>query len=94
MLTKALGDDRAATLIRASSRRRHRLASRALKGWTPHRGRPDPQTNTRKSSPPSHCALDYDHAGEILGSSTERLRNDVLLRIATLEGVQPERCAS
>jgi len=33
--------------------------------------------------------LDPDHASEILNLFTERLRNDVLLRIATLEGIQP-----
>jgi len=33
--------------------------------------------------------LDRDQASEILSCLTERLRNDVLLRIATLEGVQP-----
>ena len=33
--------------------------------------------------------LDFDHSGEILKHFTERLRNDVLLRIATLDGVQP-----
>ncbi|SEK69318.1 flagellar motor switch protein FliG [Nitrosovibrio tenuis] len=33
--------------------------------------------------------LDRDQASEILGELTEQLRNDVLLRIATLEGIQP-----
>src|SRR3569832_533318 len=33
--------------------------------------------------------LERDQACEILGCFTERLRNDVLLRIATLSGVQP-----
>jgi len=33
--------------------------------------------------------LDADHASEILGYFTERLRQDVMLRIATLDGVQP-----
>jgi flagellar motor switch protein FliG len=33
--------------------------------------------------------LEYDQAGEVLKHFTERLRNDVLLRIATLDGVQP-----
>lgn len=33
--------------------------------------------------------LDYDQASEILAMFTERLRNDVMLRIATLDGVQP-----
>jgi flagellar motor switch protein FliG len=33
--------------------------------------------------------LEYDQAGEILKHFDERLRNDVVLRIATLDGVQP-----
>jgi flagellar motor switch protein FliG len=33
--------------------------------------------------------LEFDQAGEILKHFTDRLRNDVLLRIATLDGVQP-----
>ncbi|TAK89949.1 MAG: flagellar motor switch protein FliG [Burkholderiaceae bacterium] len=33
--------------------------------------------------------LERDHAAEILNKFTERTRNDVLLRIATLEGIQP-----
>jgi flagellar motor switch protein FliG len=34
--------------------------------------------------------LEPDQAGDILALLSERLRNDVMLRIATLEGVQPE----
>lgn len=33
--------------------------------------------------------LDSDHAAEVLGFLSERVRPDVLLRIATLEGIQP-----
>lgn len=33
--------------------------------------------------------LDRDQASEILGQLPEQLRNDILLRIATLEGIQP-----
>jgi len=33
--------------------------------------------------------LDADHASEILGYFSDRLRQDVMLRIATLDGVQP-----
>jgi flagellar motor switch protein FliG len=33
--------------------------------------------------------LDADHASEILSNFTDRLRQDALLRIATLDGVQP-----
>lgn len=34
--------------------------------------------------------LEKDHASDILNHFTERLRNDVVLRVATLEGIQPE----
>jgi flagellar motor switch protein FliG len=34
--------------------------------------------------------LEMDHASNILNNFAERLRNDVVLRIATLEGIQPE----
>jgi hypothetical protein len=34
--------------------------------------------------------LAHDHASEILNQFSERLRNDVVLRVATLEGIQPE----
>ena len=33
--------------------------------------------------------LERDHASEVLGQLAERTRNDVLLRIATLDGIQP-----
>jgi flagellar motor switch protein FliG len=33
--------------------------------------------------------LDADQAAEVLAAFSERLRNDVMLRVATLEGVQP-----
>lgn len=33
--------------------------------------------------------LDRDHASGVLGGFDERLRNDVVLRIATLDGIQP-----
>ncbi len=33
--------------------------------------------------------LDHDQSAEIVAAFPERLRNDVLLRIATLEGIQP-----
>ena len=33
--------------------------------------------------------LDYDHAAAVLKTFTERQRNEVLVRIATLDGIQP-----
>ncbi|CAN5125908.1 flagellar motor switch protein FliG [soil metagenome] len=37
--------------------------------------------------------LERDHASSILGLLTERTRNDVLLRVATLDGIQPAALA-
>ena len=34
--------------------------------------------------------LERDHASEVLKNIPERLRNDILLRIATLDGIQPK----
>ncbi len=33
--------------------------------------------------------LDADHAAEVLGALPERIRHDILMRVATLQGVQP-----
>jgi len=88
MLTKALGDDRAANLLS------HILGGdtagiEALK-WI------DAPTiaDLIKDEHPQIIAtilvhLEFDQAGNVLKCFTDRLRNDVLLRIATLEGVQP-----
>ena len=90
MLTKALGDDRAANLI---SRILHGDDTAGIEGlkWM------DPGTvaDMIRNEHPQIIAtilvhLEYDHAGDILKLFTERLRNDVLLRIATLDGVQPQ----
>jgi len=34
--------------------------------------------------------LERDHSSEVLQSMSDRMRNDVLLRIATLDGIQPQ----
>ena len=33
--------------------------------------------------------LDYDQAADVLKNLTERQRNEVMLRVATMEGIQP-----
>jgi len=90
MLTKALGDDRAANLISRILQGSDTAGIEGLR-WM------DPATvaDMIRNEHPQIIAtilvhLDYDHVGEILKLFTERLRNDVLLRIATLEGVQPQ----
>jgi len=89
MLTKALGDDRAANLISRILQGGDTAGIESLK-WM------DAATVAEliKNEHPQIIAtimvhLEFDHAGEILKHSTDRLRNDVLLRIATLDGVQP-----
>jgi len=89
MLTKALGDDRAANLISRILQGGDTAGIESLK-WM---DAPTVADLIRNEHPQIIATilvhLDYDHAGEILKHFTERLRNDVLLRIATLEGVQP-----
>ncbi|RTL57769.1 MAG: flagellar motor switch protein FliG [Rhodocyclaceae bacterium] len=89
MLTKALGDDKAANLISRILQGGDTAGIESLK-WM------DAPTvaDLIKNEHPQIIAtilvhLDYDHSGEILKHFSERLRNDVLLRIATLDGVQP-----
>jgi len=89
MLTKALGDDRAANLLSRILSGGDTAGIEGLK-WM------DAGTvaDLIKNEHPQIIAtilvhLEYDHAGEILKCFTERLRNDVILRIATLDGVQP-----
>lgn len=89
MLTKALGDDRAANLISRILQGGDTAGIESLK-WM------DAPTVAEliKNEHPQIIAtimvhLEFDHAGEILKHFTDRLRNDVLLRIATLDGVQP-----
>ncbi|HEY5762199.1 MAG TPA: flagellar motor switch protein FliG [Rhodocyclaceae bacterium] len=89
VLTKALGDDKASNLL---ARILHGGETSGIEGlkWM------DAPTvaDLVKNEHPQIIAtilvhLERDHASEILGHFTERLRNDVILRIATLEGIQP-----
>ncbi|MDR1063071.1 MAG: flagellar motor switch protein FliG [Azoarcus sp.] len=90
MLTKALGDERAANLIARVLQGSDTAGIENLK-WL------DPSTaaDLIKNEHPQIIAtilvhLGYDQAGEILKHFSDRLRNDVVLRIATLDGVQPQ----
>jgi flagellar motor switch protein FliG len=89
MLTKALGDDRAASIISRIMSGNDTAGIEGLK-WM------DPVTaaDLIRNEHPQIIAtilvhLEFDHAGAILKQFSERLRNDVILRIATLDGVQP-----
>lgn len=89
MLTKALGDDKAANLISRILQGGDTAGIESLK-WM---DAPTVADLIRNEHPQIIATilvhLEFDHAGEILKLFTERLRNDVLLRIATLDGVQP-----
>ncbi|MDR2677987.1 MAG: flagellar motor switch protein FliG [Zoogloeaceae bacterium] len=90
VLTKALGDDKASNLISRILQGGETNGIEGLK-WM------DAATvaDLIKNEHPQIIAtilvhLEHDHASEILACFSERLRNDVVLRIATLEGVQPQ----
>lgn len=89
VLTKALGDDKASNLISRILQGGETAGIEGLK-WM------DAPTvaDLIKNEHPQIIAtilvhLEHDQASEILNRFTERLRNDVVLRVATLEGIQP-----
>ena len=93
MLVKALGDDRAAGLISRIMQGSDTAGIEGLK-WM---DAPTVADMIRNEHPQIIATilvhLEFDQVGEILKLFTERLRNDVILRIATLEGVQPQALA-
>ncbi len=89
VLTKALGDDKASSLLNRILGTRDASGIESLK-WM------DSQSVAEliRNEHPQIIAtilvhLERYHACEVLDQFTERLRNDVVLRIATLDGVQP-----
>ncbi|MDX9717987.1 flagellar motor switch protein FliG [Thauera sp. WH-2] len=89
MLTKALGDERAGHLLARMMSGSDTAGIESLK-WMDAATAAD----LIKNEHPQIIAtilvhLEFDQAGEILKHFTDRLRNDVVLRIATLDGVQP-----
>lgn len=89
VLTKALGSDKAAHLIERILQGGDTSGIEGLK-WMDSAA----VAELIKNEHPQIIAtilvhLDRDHANEILIHFTERLRNEVLLRIATLDGIQP-----
>ncbi len=89
VLTKALGSDKAANLIDRILQGGDTSGIESLK-WMDAAS----VAELIKNEHPQIIAtilvhLDYDQASEILGKFPERQRNDVMLRIATLDGVQP-----
>lgn len=89
MLKKALGDDKSANLIDRILQGGDTSGIEGLK-WMDSSS----VAELVKNEHPQIVAtilvhLDRDQASEILQKFTERLRNDVMLRIATLDGIQP-----
>lgn len=89
VLTKALGSDRAANLIERILHDGDTAGVERLK-WMDAGA----VAEMIKNEHPQIIAtilvhLDRDQASEVLGLLGERLRNDVILRIATLDGIQP-----
>ncbi len=89
VLTKALGDDKAAPLLNRILQGGDVSGIEGLK-WM---SSPDVADLIRNEHPQIIATilvhLDRDQASEILACFADRLRNDVVLRIATLDGVQP-----
>lgn len=89
VLTRALGSDKAANLIERILHGGDTSGIESLK-WMDGAS----VAELIKNEHPQIIAtilvhLDRDQASEILGHFVERLRNDVVLRIATLDGIQP-----
>ena len=89
VLTKALGDDKASVLLARILGGKDASGIESLK-WMDALS----VAELIRSEHPQIIAtilvhLERDQACEILGHFTDRLRNDVVLRIATLDGVQP-----
>ena len=89
VLKKALGDDKAANLIDRILQGNEAAGIESLK-WMDAASVVEMIRNEHPQIIATIMVhLDRDHASEILNLLPERLRNDVVLRIATLEGVQP-----
>ena len=89
VLKKALGDDRAAPLIDRILQGGDTSGIDGLK-WMESSAVAELIRNEHPQIVAAILVhLDRDQASEVLGHCNERLRNDVLLRIATLDGIQP-----
>ena len=89
VLKKALGDDKAAHLIDRILQGNESAGIESLK-WMDSASVAEMIRNEHPQIIATIMVhLDRDHASEILNMLPERLRNDVMLRISTLEGVQP-----
>jgi flagellar motor switch protein FliG len=89
VLTKALGDEKAAHVIDRILQGGDTSGIESLK-WMDSASVAELIRNEHPQVIATILVhLDRDQAGEVLGHLPERLRSDVILRIATLDGVQP-----
>jgi len=89
VLTKALGNDKAAGLIERILQGGDTAGIEGLK-WMDSGAVAELIRNEHPQIIATILVhLDRDQASEVLSFFTERLRNDVILRIATLDGIQP-----
>jgi flagellar motor switch protein FliG len=89
VLTKALGDDKASVLLGRILGSKDASGIESLK-WMDAQSVAELIRNEHPQIIATVCVhLERYHACEVINQFTERLRNDVLLRIATLDGVQP-----
>jgi flagellar motor switch protein FliG len=89
VLTKALGDDRAATLLNRVLQEGDNSGIESLKWMDPESVAELIQNEHPQIIATILVYLERDHSREILDCFSESLRNDVILRIAVLDGVQP-----
>ena len=90
VLRRALGDDKASMLLDRILQGRDVSGIESLK-WMDASSVAELLRNEHPQIIASILVhLERDHAAEILKSFTERLRNDVLLRVSTLDGIQPQ----
>ena len=89
VLTKALGEDKASSLLNRILGTRDASGIESLK-WMDSQSVADLVRNEHPQIIATILVhLERYHACEVLTFFSERLRNDVVLRIATLDGIQP-----
>lgn len=89
VLKKALGDDKAAHILERILHGQDNTGIESLK-WLDAASVAEMIRNEHPQIIATILVhLERDHASEILQLLPERLRNDVMMRIATLEGIQP-----
>ena len=89
VMTKALGDDKAASLVNRILVTRDASGIESLK-WMDGKSVADLVRNEHPQIIATILVhLERYHASEVLAELTARTRDDVMLRIATLDGVQP-----